>query len=264
MNRLLWTSRNCPFLEVLELTLYRVVESADPHLESGNMVRLAHLRRLYLDTTPHDTVTDILAHLTFPPTTSIDIEFTGTHWAPINFARGCSSFSTILASIDDIAMKISCFNDEVFDLLLESADSRVNMRWHWYICETFHDALKHIGLEALPFHSLQRLAITASSSSPLPQWQWRQVFSSIPLVVSLELTLRDSMAMVVFSALAQSPPGQPASGVVCPNLRHLIISSIHDLQESIPAQLVSCFANLCSQRNAVAVIQVNNVIEIIQ
>ncbi|KAI0923883.1 hypothetical protein AcV5_009299 [Taiwanofungus camphoratus] len=249
MPQFLSTLMNSPFLEILSLTMHGAISRENATHETGLLtVELAHLRQLFLKCTHDpDDVLHVLAHLSFPTTTTVSLRFCDRHRLRIDIGRYCPPVRNIAASVKEASIEFSRAWDHSVELRAMSAmvagsslapKANLEVQWNWR--SGYHESmLDNVGFAALQFPALQTLHIYAYAIQ-LQEEQWLYVLRTIPTVVNLQVDIQpvqESTVLPFFSALAGGPDPQVVNIVTCPNLTHLTVSRLNDAQSKIMEKL---------------------------
>ncbi|KZT10191.1 uncharacterized protein LAESUDRAFT_645599 [Laetiporus sulphureus 93-53] len=227
LDKLLWTLRNCPMLERLDLGFLGAInhEDASNNMPTERVVNLLYLQDLALRSYVHNDIVDILAHLSFQPSTAIDLTFYGSRRTPINLAKDCPSLRAIVSRMRSLQLRMIAAYTWSSSLSLESEDGKLRLRWEWYEEDSLGSILPFIGFSTISFPALRHLAIYATSYR-LKAEQWATlILAPVSTIESLDIDFQNSRVMEFFKALR---PRTGAPITVCPNLVHIVASHVDE------------------------------------
>ncbi|KAH9839714.1 uncharacterized protein C8Q71DRAFT_460179 [Rhodofomes roseus] len=236
LGKLLSALKDCPKLTVLKLGLLGAMGNAaimggmtvagDPQAET---VHLPELKELSLSSMAPVDMANILRHLVFSKTTTLDLKFYGHNNLPLELATECPSLGAIATVQENIILELIGALEWSTHIVLRSADNKLRIEWEWYEAGGLPEILDTAGFSAISFPALKHLTIFANSFR-LQEAQWRQILARAPTATAMELNIRDSMVPELFAALSRAggAEGGDAPQLVCPKLTHLKISRLEE------------------------------------
>ncbi|CCM00592.1 uncharacterized protein FIBRA_02628 [Fibroporia radiculosa] len=235
LHRLLWTLSMCSSLQVLSLRLLGALgEVESQQTQHDLMVGLPYLTKLSLGLHVRDDVLTVLSHLSFPPSTSVSLHFTGIHQPAVDITHCCPSLAAIINNEKDLTVELTGAYMWSTYVAIRTPRNRLHLQWEWVEDGIHNDMIDFVGFSTVTFPALRHLTISANSYR-LTEDRWLQILASVPSVTSLELDFRDSMVLAFLDAFTRKhrvSDESSASVLACPNLARVCISRIEE-QESV-------------------------------
>ncbi|KAI0636654.1 hypothetical protein C8Q77DRAFT_1093909 [Trametes polyzona] len=234
---LLSTIRNSPQLQIIRLRISAFRRPGDSIPTS--LVHLADLQELVLDVGGTErSAFIVLFHITFPPTTKVDLRFIGQLPSPLY--KRSASLREIAATVERASMQVDpsdgllLKSDEPPALAVGCDGSFFDVRppWHLQLANVSRAQLCDV-LFAVPLPALTELNFAlerwdSEEGIPVSQDRFDALFSAVPTVVALSTRIDARYAGYVIAAL-----GRPLHASVmveilrptfrCPRLRRWTI-----------------------------------------
>ncbi|KZT10022.1 uncharacterized protein LAESUDRAFT_722169 [Laetiporus sulphureus 93-53] len=240
LEDLLWSIRNSPSIEILCLDLRGALRVEDSGTVSQQQcINLQNLRKLALGSAQNpDDVLKILACLSFPVTTSVDLQLRYSEGATTQIdIRQCSpSIAEITSGIDKAFLQFVS-SHTYRHITLGALDGLYTVKWEWDVDDGGDVAIDNVVLSTIDLPALQSLKLQTYGFY-VREETWLNVLKLFPTIDMLEIDFRTVHHIVpatIFSVLAEN--GNDGK-VVCPNLTHLIVSLVGDVDIHIWSNLV--------------------------
>lgn len=236
---LLWTLRNCPKLEFLNLGLLGSMAQGSLS-DQLTIIDLPHLTELTLSCGRDDAL-HLMTQLSFPTTAKIDIRLHGPCRFPIKIAQNCPSLGQIASGVESALLHMS-HNITGYRVSMVSEFLAFAVEQSWNEVEAGVGGEAGLILEEITFPALRELTIQNRAYGAAEE-EWLHIFTLMPSLVSMVVDVRYGSPLNLLRALGQvvvAPSGgMQTASVVCPNLKSLILSGLDGATDYLLEQIVA-------------------------